>query len=102
MTTPSSVAAELRRIAQAIDNSRNPSPQLVAGAVRSLLSSIAAPSIEITSIDAEIRGTVDGEEFECTLGWDPSTGDVADFDQISGAEVNPTDLLSMIQINPLV
>lgn len=52
--------------------------------------------LEVSHISAMIIGTVNNEEFKCQLEWDPSTGDVADFDQESGPEVIPTDLLVMI------
>ena len=51
-------------------------------------------SVTIGTVEATIRGSWGGEEFEAKLAWEPGTGDTADFELVSGPEsVDPTVLL---------
>jgi hypothetical protein len=99
---PSRVSAELRRIAAGIDScSTRVRRDLVSRDVRRVLTAMQTGDgheIDGVTVEATVTGTFDGQPFEAKLYWEPTTGDPADFEPVSGPDgINPTDLLELIQ-----
>lgn len=98
---PSEVSTKLRQIATAINNSTNPRSDLVVKDLRRILASIQTSDghlFDEITVESTVTGTFDGKPFEAKLYWEPTTGDPADFELVSGdPAINPTDLLEVIQ-----